>query len=144
MMTYTVFNTTSGSVKYAISLSYDDGATFNVVDEFLAEPKATSSHTFSLSLNGPARIRLSQLTGSASAKCYIDDITFKYLGEIGEPPAEVLTGDVNGDGEVSIADVTMLVSLVVEQSSNPRSDVNGDGETSIADVTRLVTILLEQ
>ena len=144
MMTYTVFNTTSGSVKYAISLSYDDGATFNVVDEFLAEPKTTSSHTFSLSLNGPARIRLSQLTGSASAKCYIDDITFKYLGEIGEPPAEVLTGDVNGDGEVSIADVTMLVSLVVEQSSNPRSDVNGDGETSIADVTTLVTILLEQ
>ena len=38
----------------------------------------------------------------------------------------------------------MLVSLVVEQSSNPRSDVNGDGETSIADVTTLVTILLEQ
>ena len=53
-------------------------------------------------------------------------------------------GDVNGDGEVSIADLTMLASLVSEDSSNERSDVNGDGETSIADVTTLVTILLEQ
>ena len=31
---------------------------------------------------------------------------------------QFITGDVNGDGEVSIADVTMLVSLVVDQSSN--------------------------
>ena len=50
-------------------------------------------------------------------------------------------GDVNGDGEISIADVTMLVSLVVDQASNERSDVNGDGETSIADLTSLVDIV---
>ena len=52
-------------------------------------------------------------------------------------------GDVNGDGEISIADVTMLVSLVVDQASNERSDVNGDGETGIADVTTLVNMLME-
>ncbi|MBR1551755.1 MAG: M6 family metalloprotease domain-containing protein [Muribaculaceae bacterium] len=144
MMTYTVFNTTSAAVKYTVSLSYDDGATFNVVDEFLADAKNVSTHTLSISLKEPARIRLSQVTGSASTKCYIDDITFKYLGDIGEPPAEVLIGDVNGDGEVSIADVTTLVDLLAANSENERSDVNGDGETSIADVTMLVTILLEQ
>ena len=53
-----------------------------------------------------------------------------------------IQGDVNGDGEVSVADVTMLVSLVMSQSSNERSDVNGDGETGVADVTMLVSILL--
>ena len=55
-----------------------------------------------------------------------------------------LIGDVNGDREVSIADVTMLVSLVVDLSSNERSDVNQDGETGIADVTTLVGMLMEQ
>ena len=57
---------------------------------------------------------------------------------------EVIIGDVNGDREVSIADVTMLVSLVVDLSSNERSDVNQDGETGIADVTTLVGMLMEQ
>ena len=57
---------------------------------------------------------------------------------------EFLVGDVNGDGEVGIADLTMLVSLVMEGTSNERSDVNGDGETGVADVTFLVNILLNQ
>ena len=56
---------------------------------------------------------------------------------------QFIIGDVNGDGEVSIADVTMLVSLVVDQSSNERSDVNQDGETGIADVTTLVGMLMQ-
>ena len=53
-------------------------------------------------------------------------------------------GDVNADGEVSIADVTLLVTLILSGSNNQNSDVNGDGETGIADVTQLVSILLNQ
>ena len=45
-----------------------------------------------------------------------------------------ITGDVNGDKEVSIADITALVDLVMRGATNPRSDVNGDGETSVAGV----------
>ena len=45
---------------------------------------------------------------------------------------------------MSIADLTMLASLVSEDSSNERSDVNGDGETSVADITSLVNILMTQ
>ncbi|HAP50200.1 MAG TPA: hypothetical protein DCQ56_03150, partial [Porphyromonadaceae bacterium] len=55
---------------------------------------------------------------------------------------ESLNGDVNGDGEVSIADVTALVDLVMREADNERSDVNGDGETSVADITSLVTLLM--
>ena len=53
-------------------------------------------------------------------------------------------GDVNGDGEVSIADMTALSNLLLDETSNERSDVNDDHETSIADITTLVNILLEQ
>lgn len=56
-------------------------------------------------------------------------------------PAEI-TGDVNGDGEVSVADVTLLVDLLLNQMSNEFSDVNGDGETGVADLTALVGILM--
>ncbi|MBR3100168.1 MAG: chitobiase/beta-hexosaminidase C-terminal domain-containing protein [Muribaculaceae bacterium] len=55
-----------------------------------------------------------------------------------------IVGDVNGDGEVGVADITLLVDLVMSQSSNERSDVNGDGETGVADITALVNILLAQ
>ena len=57
-------------------------------------------------------------------------------------------GDVNGDGEVSLADVTALVALVLDEPMPPdysgRADVNGDGETSVADVTNLTTLILQQ
>ena len=92
----------------------------------------------------PARLRIAQISGSANSKCYLDDITLKYLGDIGAPPEPQLIGDVNGDGEISVADVTTLVDLLLTNSENERSDVNGDGETGIADLTTLINILLNQ
>jgi len=59
-----------------------------------------------------------------------------------------LTGDINNDGQQSIADITALVNRLLgkqEQSSKlfiPSADVNGDSSTTIADVTALVNILL--
>lgn len=67
--------------------------------------------------------------------------TFFFISDSETEPSD---GDVNGDGEVSIADVTALVTLVMSGSSNDNSDINGDGETSIADVTTLVNMVMEQ
>lgn len=54
-----------------------------------------------------------------------------------------LKGDVNGDGTVTIADVTMLVNIVLGKAAvNAASDVNGDGSVTIADVTYLVNVVL--
>lgn len=52
-------------------------------------------------------------------------------------------GDVNGDGEVTIADVTALVNIILgKAASKAVADVNGDGDVTIADVTALVNIIL--
>ena len=57
-------------------------------------------------------------------------------------------GDINDDGQRSIADITALVNRLLgkqEQSNKlfiPSADVNGDSSTTIADVTALVNILL--
>lgn len=52
-------------------------------------------------------------------------------------------GDVNGDGEVNIADVNELVNIILggEDTSEGRSDVNHDQEVNIADVNRVMDII---
>ena len=53
------------------------------------------------------------------------------------------TGDVNGDNQVNIADVTALIDLLLGGGTPPASaDVNGDGQVTIADVTELIDMLL--
>ena len=51
-------------------------------------------------------------------------------------------GDVNGDGNVDISDVTALISLVLKGntsvSDKPAADCNEDGNINIADVTALI------
>ena len=51
-------------------------------------------------------------------------------------------GDVNEDGEVNIADVTMLVNVILGNAEAENADVNTDGTIDIADVTALVNIIL--
>jgi hypothetical protein len=52
-------------------------------------------------------------------------------------------GDVNGDGSVTIADVTSLIDLLLDNGSVPEvGDMNGDGSVTIADVTALIDMLL--
>ena len=53
-----------------------------------------------------------------------------------------IQGDVNGDGEVNIADVNAVVDVVLGGASNPRADVNNDNEINIADINALIDIIL--
>ena len=57
---------------------------------------------------------------------------------------DVVPGDVNGDGRLSIDDVTDLINLLLTGTTdgNASADVNGDGRVSIDDVTDLINILL--
>ena len=58
-------------------------------------------------------------------------------------PVDVdVPGDVNGDGEVNIADVNAVIDVLLSDGNNPRADVNNDGEVTIADVNTLIDIIL--
>ncbi len=52
-------------------------------------------------------------------------------------------GDVNGDGEVNLADVNALVDAILSADVSSECDVNGDGEVNIADVSKLIDFLLD-
>ena len=81
---------------------------------------------------------------------YVSDAFGCYATEMGVLPElyeeMTLKGDVNRDGEVTIADVTALVNILLGKDTAgynlEAADVNSDGERTVADVTALVNILL--
>ena len=57
------------------------------------------------------------------------------------PGPEPIVGDVNGDGEVNIADVNAVINMILSSPAE-NGDVNGDGEVNIADVNAIIDIIL--
>ena len=60
------------------------------------------------------------------------------------PEPQGVPGDISGDGEVSIEDVTLLLDILAGGAGTPAGvnlDLDGDGEIGIADVTRLLDML---
>ena len=57
---------------------------------------------------------------------------------------EALVGDVNGDGEVTIADINAVIDIILSSTAvtNALADVNGDGEVNIADINAIIDIIL--
>lgn len=71
---------------------------------------------------------------------FLPKATFMYQPAQGE---ESLRGDVDGNGEVGIADATALIDMLLSGSETPAAaDCNMDGEVGIADVTALIDYLL--
>ena len=52
------------------------------------------------------------------------------------------TGDVNGDGEINIADVNALIDAILNGIHEAKFDVNTDGEINVADVNVLINMIL--
>jgi len=80
---------------------------------------------------------------------------------IGDAPVDI-PGDVNGDGEVNIADMNKVIDVIINGGSHGHghaptnesqigsddwsniTDVNGDGEVNIADINAIINMILTQ
>ena len=49
---------------------------------------------------------------------------------------------MNGDGEVSIADINAIITMILTSNPTAAGDVNGDNEVTIADVNAVIGIIL--
>ena len=85
-----------------------------------------------------ARSRTSYLDfdGNSHNTAYGPIISFVYR----DRPYQ--SGDVNGDGEINIADINAVIDMILSGTASDRGDVNGDGETNIADVNALIDFVL--
>ena len=73
----------------------------------------------------------------------INDVSRTPISSEGE--VTTLQGDVNGDGVVTIMDVTCLINLLLNSDGDDypaNADVNGNGIVNIMDVTSLIDLLL--
>jgi len=56
--------------------------------------------------------------------------------------ASATTGDVNGDGEVTVADVNAVIDMILTGNTTTAGDVNSDGEVTVSDVNAVIDIIL--
>ena len=85
-----------------------------------------------------ARCKTSYLDfdGNTHTTAYGPIISFVYRNK------SSLAGDVNGDGEVNIADVNAVIDMILTDNPLFAGDVNGDGEVNIADINALIDMIL--
>ena len=57
-----------------------------------------------------------------------------------EPP---VPGDVNGDGEVNISDISDIIDLILSGKVTDSGDVNDDGEINITDINFVIDMILK-
>jgi hypothetical protein len=84
-------------------------------------------------------LRINQTAGRTRSNCYLDNIQL-YYEDFWAPK-----GDVNGDGEVNIADVNAVIDVILaggNEYTATLADVNGDGEVNIADVNALIDLII--
>ena len=110
-----------------------------VIGQTYTTQKANNNHSYKFNGQGldyKFTFNLNNLTFS------VEDYTEPPLPD----PFDLSIGDVNGDGEINIADINMLINILLGGFANydvrQRSDVNYDGELNIADINGIIDILL--
>lgn len=137
---------TSRSTTVALTMAIDDSEGMPL-DSVLWLPSSTaSSQTFTAVLPVPrglsdARVRFVSWNADVN-NC--GAITRATLVPVTSSSPEVLPGDVDNDGNVSISDVTKLISALLNGGdiNQAAADVNGDGNININDITTLINRLL--
>lgn len=60
--------------------------------------------------------------------------------------ADAAPGDLNGDGQLSVSDITMLINAIINADengvNNPVADLNGDGIVNISDIVMLIDMVM--
>ena len=135
----------SSAVSLTMALDGDDGMP---LDSAVCLPQGSSSEqTFIYRIPVPhgldiARVRLVSWDATVSTGGAVRTVTLEGITSAAH---EALLGDLNGDGRVSITDVTTLINNLLGghvSASMEVADIDHDGKISISDVTALINMLL--
>lgn len=89
----------------------------------------------------------SSLTVYVPAEAITDYQNAPVWGNFDIQPIPNQPGDVNGDGEINIADANSVIDIVIMGGNGghtrmPADDVNNDGEVNIGDVNFIINIII--
>jgi hypothetical protein len=71
-------------------------------------------------------------------------LSSEQIAQLAALTSEGIVGDVNADGQVSVADITETAGIILNgnTNNNTQADVNGDGKISTIDITKIANIIL--
>ena len=70
---------------------------------------------------------------------------FSIIRDDNGKPGDAVTGDLNDDGVVDIADVNAVIDMILGlQDATTVGDANGDGNVDVADMNAIINIILGQ
>ncbi|MBR5817788.1 MAG: dockerin type I repeat-containing protein, partial [Clostridia bacterium] len=155
MSVYRFINATNGKEQnYYMVAELEDVDYRTITFEYDSENKATtiysgidaSKGTMSAPVdNGGSNLSYSTTTSSKWTfelfSIEEDEELYEKFAEIKETPA--IPGDIDGDGEVIVADATALIAMILDPTTaTDAADIDGDGEILVADATALISIIL--
>ena len=122
-------------VLFVARAAGDEKLTFVMVD---GETVDFSTNGLIITYNDYAHALVSNDETSA----VIDLARTDYMCFTHSAPGDDVKADVNADGEVNIADVNSVISVIMENTSDAgRADVNDDGEVNIADINAVIAAI---
>ncbi|MBR1882515.1 MAG: hypothetical protein IJ808_05795, partial [Muribaculaceae bacterium] len=143
LVTVRAFNPTTTEAKYKLLYSTNQGSTWTALDDVISVQANTLSRlAWSVNIDKPVRFRISMTGGSTSKKSYLDDVTIYHRDAF----QSYKQGDVNGDGEVDVNDVNILINIVLGKDDasqyGGRANVDGAGDVDVTDVNTLINLVL--
>ena len=146
-------NAVADVAKIALYYSIDDGKTWKAINSTSGSaqhsiPAGTKTKVrWDVSFDNTQAVlyRVAMLGGNRNNPCYLDNFTIFYSGEPG-PPANIKPGDLNGDDNVDVSDVSLLIDVVlgktVQLAEGASADLNNDGNIDVSDVSLLIDVVL--
>lgn len=150
--TFYVANGNETGYLSASSSSSNNMKTVQTVDKNAQATISISSGSATIKFQGSyTRDLLKYNTSSPRFSCYQSKSTGTQYPQIyRQVKQEISSGDVNKDGDVSIADVTALVNILMGQDAeqvlydHKAADVDGNGAVEAADVEMLLNMILSK
>jgi len=128
--------------RYRFALFDLNGGTITGTEGELLKVIVRTSNTL-LPQKYEASVENAIFVQSDATKSVLDKVKFNIV--VGEGDG-VLLGDVNGDGDVDIADAVCIVNYVVGKPNTTfieaAADANGDGDIDIADAVHIVNLVV--
>lgn len=128
--------------RYIGDYAFSEGNTY----EMRVVWKQHEPWTFDSSSSPIAKKMSKKATRPMPRKMKADDPN--YFNNYSVCPLEVkpqsIVGDIDGNGEVNVSDVTALINHILNAATYDSSlcDIDGNGEVNVTDVTALINILL--
>ena len=66
-----------------------------------------------------------------------------FYGEMQTFTTGRAAGDLDGDGHITVDDITLLIAVYLGETTNSNADIDGDGQITVEDVTTLIELYLQ-